>query len=126
MTRERRGRHTARARESDVAQRVRQVAGVEGGRSGSPVSVAASAGERLLDLVDEPDPYAIGDEEILPLQLEAAQEVLERTLPHVPLLARRVEEGRIDAIERIEDVVPLLFSHTVYKSYPQTFLTKGR
>ncbi|WP_199577103.1 hypothetical protein [Paraburkholderia xenovorans] len=35
------------------------------------------------------------------------------------------EQG-IDDIQRIEDVAPLLFAHTVYKSYPMSYLERGQ
>jgi hypothetical protein len=43
----------------------------------------------------------------------------------VPVLARRAEDERIRAIRRDEDVVPLLFPHTSYKSYPEMLVSKG-
>jgi hypothetical protein len=42
------------------------------------------------------------------------------------VLARRAEETGIRAIGDFSDLVPLLFSHTVYKSYPATFVEQGR
>ena len=41
-------------------------------------------------------------------------------------LDKLAQEQGIDAIEAIDDVVPLLFPHTVYKSYPLSFLEKAR
>ena len=32
----------------------------------------------------------------------------------------------IERIERLEDIIPLLFSHTTYKSYPVSFVMEGR
>ena len=40
----------------------------------------------------------------------------------VPFLARLSEEQRIDSIETLDDVVPLLFEHGIYKSYPPEWL----
>ena len=85
-----------------------------------------AAGQELLDLVDEPDPFVFDLEEILPRQLKAAQEHFEQHRDKIGLLNRRAEEAGIDTIESLEDVVPLLFSHTVYKSYPQSFVTNGQ
>jgi hypothetical protein len=83
-------------------------------------------GRQLLDLVDAADPYSFSDEEILPLQLIAAQERFADLRGAIPLLDRRADEAGVDQITTLDDVVPLLFSHTVYKSYPQSFVTKGQ
>jgi hypothetical protein len=85
-----------------------------------------SAGMQLLDLVDAEDPFGFPDEEIRPLQIAAAQESFERLRGAIPLLDSRAEGAGIEEITSLDDVVPLLFSHTVYKSYPQSFVTKGR
>ncbi len=84
------------------------------------------AGRKLLDLVDAADPYGFSADEIVPLQIVAAQECFADRREAIPLLARRGEEAGIDEIMTLDDVVPLLFSHTVYKSYPQSFVTKGQ
>jgi hypothetical protein len=86
----------------------------------------APAGRQLFDLVDADDPYAVSNEEILPLQLAAAQERFAQMRQAIPLLNQRAEKAQVERIETLADVVPLLFSHTVYKSYPQSFVTKGR
>lgn len=85
-----------------------------------------AAGQHLLDLVDQPDPYAFDPEGVLPTQLLAAQEHLEEHRSRIGLLDRRATVAGIDEITSLEDVVPLLFSHTVYKSYPQSFITRGQ
>lgn len=81
---------------------------------------------QLLDLVDADDPFGFPDEEILPLQIAAAQESFARLRTVIPLLDSRAEGAGIQEITSLDDIVPLLFSHTVYKSYPQSFVTKGR
>lgn len=42
-----------------------------------------------------------------------------------PLGKLAAEQG-VRSIERLDDVVPLLFPHTVYKSYPLSFIEQGR
>jgi hypothetical protein len=86
----------------------------------------ASAGMQLLDLVDAEDAFACPNEVVLPLQIAAAQESFERLRGVIPLLNSRAREAEIEEIASLDDVVPLLFSHTVYKSYPHAFVTKGR
>lgn len=44
----------------------------------------------------------------------------------VPVLAQRAEDQGITEIRCREDVIPLLFPHTTYKSYPETLIAKGR
>ncbi|MER6813399.1 hypothetical protein ABT299_29370 [Spirillospora sp. NPDC000708] len=44
----------------------------------------------------------------------------------VPVLAQRAEAEGIAAIRSPEDMVPLLFPHTTYKSYPESLVAKGR
>lgn len=44
----------------------------------------------------------------------------------VPVLAQRAEDQGITEIRAREDVVPLLFPHTTYKSYPESLIAKGR
>ena len=44
----------------------------------------------------------------------------------VGYLKKLADRQGVDAIETIDDVVPLLFEHTVYKSYPSSLLEKSR
>ena len=44
----------------------------------------------------------------------------------LPALAKLADEQRIETIDSIESAAPLLFPHTVYKSYPLSFLEQGR
>ncbi|MGI5330215.1 hypothetical protein [Actinomadura nitritigenes] len=44
----------------------------------------------------------------------------------VPVLAQRAEAEGVTAIRSYEDMVPLLFPHTTYKSYPESLVAKGR
>ncbi|MCT2401206.1 hypothetical protein [Novosphingobium mangrovi (ex Huang et al. 2023)] len=61
-----------------------------------------------------------------PLRLEAAQELFAERIEQIPLLKKRAQEAGIDRIETFSDLVPLLFAHTVYKSYPKSLFDKGR
>ena len=82
---------------------------------------------QLLDLVVDPDTaydQAAGD--LAPARLQAADELFQERRQQIPLLARRAEDAGIDRIDSFDDLVPLLFAHTVYKSYPQSFYDKGR
>jgi hypothetical protein len=43
----------------------------------------------------------------------------------VPVLAQRAADEGITEVRALEDLVPLLFPHTTYKSYPETLISKG-
>jgi len=83
--------------------------------------------EQLVDQIQDPDaafnqPAGV----VRPLQLQAAQALFEERVGQIPLLRRRADEAGITRIERFDDIVPLLFAHTVYKSYPQSFIDGNR
>ncbi|MFD6893014.1 hypothetical protein ACFWB0_00520 [Rhodococcus sp. NPDC060086] len=44
----------------------------------------------------------------------------------VPVLTQRADDQGITEITSREDIVPLLFPHTTYKSYPETLIAKGK
>jgi hypothetical protein len=86
-----------------------------------------SALEELLALADLDDPMLAADELDLPaLQLAAANERFAHQRGRIPILDRRARDTGIDRFTTLDDLVPVLFSHTTYKSYPLTFLTKGQ
>jgi hypothetical protein len=83
--------------------------------------------QALLDRITDPDrAYDMPDAELQPLQLAAAQELFAQRVGRIPLLRRRAEDGGIDAIRSRQDLLPLLFAHTAYKSYPNAFVEQGR
>lgn len=60
------------------------------------------------------------------LQLHGIQQRFDALRDAVPVLKKLAEEQGIERIENIDDVVPLLFPHTVYKSYPLSILERGK
>lgn len=83
--------------------------------------------QQLLDLIVDPGhAYSRAAAELLPLQLKAAQELFEERREQIPLVRKRAEEAGITKIRSFDDLVPLLFAHTVYKSYPTSFVEQGR
>jgi hypothetical protein len=44
----------------------------------------------------------------------------------IPLLTRLADRQGIDTIDQVDDVIPLLFDHTFYKSYPSSLIDKHR
>src|SRR5262249_13201764 len=86
----------------------------------------ASAVERLLNFTAEDDCFQTPPAELLPLQLEAANERLNSQLCKIRLLQNRAESGGVREIRKTADLVPLLFAHTAYKSYAESWLMEGK
>lgn len=87
----------------------------------------ANARQQLLEMITDPDrAYDQPAAELRPLQLAAAQALFETRRQQIPLLQRRADDAGITAIHDFADLVPLLFAHTVYKSYPPSFFEQGR
>jgi len=83
--------------------------------------------KELLDLIVNTDQaFNRTDAELRPLRLAAAQELFAERIEQIPLLKHRAAEAGITRIEKFADLVPLLFAHTVYKSYPASFVEKGQ
>jgi hypothetical protein len=83
----------------------------------------------LLDAIDHigvVEAFSMPSEQLEPLQVKAAQEFFALRRMQIPVLDRRARETGIESIESLDDIVPLLFSHTTYKSYPMSFVTEGR
>ena len=81
---------------------------------------------RLVALIDSDDPYVAGHNELIERQLTAADEVFQDQVGKIKLLANRAEEGGVSRIASLRDLVPLLFAHTAYKSYPESWLMEGK
>jgi hypothetical protein len=87
----------------------------------------STARQQLLDLIQDPDQaYNQPAAAVRPLQLQAAQELFELRRQQIPLVQKRADDAGISQIRSFDDLVPLLFAHTVYKSYPQSFFDNGR
>ena len=84
-----------------------------------------SARDTLLGMLHEPQCYTMPQAELVPLQLEAARELFAERRQQLPILDRRAREVGIERIESFDDVIPLLFSHTTFKSYPNSFMQNG-
>jgi hypothetical protein len=84
----------------------------------------ASAAQRLMALMDSNDCYDTAPAELLPLQIEAANERLAAQIDQIGLLKNRAEAGNVNEIKEPADLVPLLFAHTTYKRYSERWLTE--
>ena len=85
-----------------------------------------AAVKRLTELVDTKNPFQIPWSDLLPMQIEAANERLNERIGSIRLLANRAETGRVKSVSQLADLVPLLFAHTSYKSYPESWFTEGK
>ena len=84
------------------------------------------AADRLMGKVGAPDCYDYAPDEVLPLQIEAMNERFQERKDQIKLLRHRADEAGLEAVTSREDMVKLLFPHTAYKSYPESFLMTQR
>lgn len=82
---------------------------------------------QLMDLVDSPETALDLDPgERSALQLRAAQDLFVERREQIPVLRDRARDEDVSGIKTKQDIVPLLFSHTTYKSYPESFVHGGK
>jgi hypothetical protein len=82
---------------------------------------------QLLDMIVAPDTaYDQPWRELASARIKAADELFQERREQIPLLAKRADDAGVAKIQDFDDLVPLLFAHTVYKSYPQSFYEQGR
>jgi hypothetical protein len=65
-------------------------------------------------------------DELESLQLASLQLRFDELRDAIPTLARMADESSIDSIDELNAAVPLLFQHSVYKSYPASLLLRNR
>jgi hypothetical protein len=65
-------------------------------------------------------------QELTRLQLEALRLRFAQLRGRIPTLTAMADEYGVGTIDTFEDVVPLLFQHSVYKSYPLSLLVNNR
>ncbi len=82
--------------------------------------------ERLTKLVRAEDRFAIPYAELRQAQAQAMNERFVEREDRIKLLAFRAKEAAVAEIRSREDMVPLLFPHTAYKSYPESFLSEQK
>jgi hypothetical protein len=59
-------------------------------------------------------------------QLAAARERFETLAPQIRVLQAQADTAGLSRIDDLDDLVPLLFNHTAYKSYPMSLIEHGR
>jgi hypothetical protein len=80
----------------------------------------------LIALVDQDDACSQSWSELEPLWIDAMDRRFQECRGRIPILEQLAERAGIDAIRSLDDVVPLLFAHTAYKSYPESFVRRGQ
>ncbi|MFT4046191.1 MAG: hypothetical protein QM661_05785 [Solimonas sp.] len=86
----------------------------------------SSAVERLTQMIDAEDRFDYPHAELRGTQIEALDERFQDRRQRIKLLAHRAGEAGVGEIRSREDMVPLLFPHTAYKSYPESLLINGQ
>lgn len=86
----------------------------------------SAAVERLTKLVNAEDRFAIPYAELRDVQVEAMNERFQERKDRIKLLGVTAKEAGISEVRSKEDAVPLLFPHTAYKSYPESYLREQK
>ena len=81
-----------------------------------------SAADSLTGKVRSDDRFDYRAADIRETQVAALNERFEERKDCLKLLAHRADEAGTTQIRKVEDMIPLLFPHTAYKSYPESFL----
>jgi hypothetical protein len=68
--------------------------------------------------------HSVGPEQLRELQRAALATRFQQQVGRVPMLAKLAGRQGISEIADLEDAVPLLFEHTMYKSYPVALLER--
>ncbi|MGV9860677.1 hypothetical protein ACWDTD_18775 [Gordonia sp. NPDC003425] len=82
--------------------------------------------ERLMALVSGDDPFGATPDDLEELWIDAIDFRFQQCRERIGVLQRLADEAGVDSITSLDDVVPLLFAHTAYKSYPEAFIDNGR
>jgi len=82
--------------------------------------------DRLTGLVSDEGRFAIPYSELRQAQVEAMNERFQERKDTLKLLSHRAQEAGITEVRSVEDMVPLLFPHTAYKSYPEGWLMQEK
>ena len=85
-----------------------------------------AAAERLTGMVRASDRFSHSHAELRAAQVEAADERFQERRGSLKLLGFRAQEAKLERVRGLEDIVPLLFPHTAYKSYPESWLVNEK
>jgi hypothetical protein len=82
--------------------------------------------EQLTAFRHEEDPFCTPPSELEPLWVDAINTRFAECRGRIRILDQLAERAGIDQVTSLDDVVPLLFAHTAYKSYPESFMDRNR
>src|SRR5689334_12750351 len=85
-----------------------------------------TAVDQLIEYAKHPDPFRTAPNDLADLQLAAIRERFADRRQQIRTLNKRASETGVTQIKTLTDVVPLLFAHTNYKSYPEAFIDAGQ
>jgi hypothetical protein len=85
-----------------------------------------TATQQLVELAMSADPFRNAPPHLAELQLEAVRERFADRRQQIRTLDKRARETGVAEVRTLADVVPLLFAHTNYKSYPEAFIDSGQ
>lgn len=86
----------------------------------------AEAADKLMTLVADPQRFTFSAEELRATQVAALDERFQERKDRIRLLGLRARDAGVERIGSVAEVVPLLFPHTAYKSYPEGYLIEER
>jgi len=82
--------------------------------------------QKLTALASADNRFAVAHADLRTAQIEAMNERFQSRKDAIKLLGHRAKEANIAAVSTADDIVPLLFPHTTYKSYPETWLREEK
>ena len=85
-----------------------------------------SAVETLTSLAQSADRFTHSHDDLRQTQIEAMNERFQARKDRIKLLGHRARETGIEEVRSREDIAPLLFPHTAYKSYPENWLMEEK
>jgi hypothetical protein len=84
------------------------------------------AADSIVDRIERDRPFEFERADLAQTWIQAADERLTERRARIPVLDALARENGVEQITSLEDLIPLLFAHSSYKSYPRSFLEKGR
>lgn len=84
------------------------------------------AADRLMGMAQAANRFDVPHADLRTTQLTALDERFQERKDRIKLLGHRAAQAGIERIGSFADIVPLLFPHTAYKSYPESFLVDQR
>lgn len=85
-----------------------------------------AAADKLTAFVESTERFSFPAEELRDTQLAALNERFQENKDRIKLLKLRASDAEIEEIRDFADMVQLLFPHTAYKSYPESFLMEEK